>query len=105
MFVDELKGMAWQGTQPNSLSRMGRSLPSTARKIAKRANRPEHEVRPILDKLGQEGCIFAGGEDEKRYFILRFLPGIFEFYTVMGPDDERKVSRIIPIQQGLFILF
>ncbi len=101
-------------------------MPSTARKIAKRANRPEHEVRPILDKLGQEGCIFAGGEDEKKYFILGFLPGIFEFYTVMGPDDERKVrfaelfeeyhnaeasaklterevkvSRIIPIQQGL----
>ena len=100
---------------------------ATAEKVAKKAKRPVHEVRPILDRLGEQGFIFAGGDDERKYFLLGFLPGIFEFYTVMGPDDERKrrfaelyeeyqdaefltklagkrpvkITRIIPIQQSL----
>ena len=65
-------------------------LPATAGKIAERANRPEHEVRPILDKMGEEGRILAGGEPEKKYMLLGLLPGIFELYTTMGPDDDRK---------------
>ena len=65
-------------------------MPATAEKIAKRANRPVNEVQPVLDRLGEQGVIFAGGDDERKYFLLGFLPGIFEFYTVMGPDDERK---------------
>ena len=36
-------------------------LPATAAKIAKRAHRREHEVRPLLDKMGAEGRILAGG--------------------------------------------
>ncbi len=102
-------------------------MPATAGKIAKKAKRPVRVVRPILDKLGEQGFIFAGGDDERKYFLLGFLPGIFEFYTVMGPDDEKKrrfaelyevyqdaefltklagkrpvkITRIIPIQQSL----
>ena len=102
-------------------------LPATAEKIAKRSRRPVHEVRPILDRLGEQGFIFAGGDVERKYFLLGFLPGIFEFYTVMGPDNDKKrrfaelyekyqdaefltklagkhpvkISRIIPIQTSL----
>lgn len=102
-------------------------MPATAEKIAKKANRPAYEVQPILDRLAEQGIIFGGGDDERKYFLLGFLPGIFEFYTVMGPDDERKrrfaelyevyqdgefltklagkrpvkISRVIPIQKSL----
>ncbi len=101
-------------------------LPATAGNIARRSNRQEHEVRALLDKMGEEGRIFAGGNPEKKYFLLGLLPGIYEFYTTMGPDDERKrryaelfeayhdaelsarlakpdvkMLRVIPIQQSL----
>ena len=65
--------------------------PATAEKIAKRVHRPADEIRPILDRMGEHGLIFAGGDGEKKYFLLGFLPGIFEFYTVMGPDDNKKL--------------
>lgn len=102
-------------------------MPATAEKIARRANRPAHEVQPVLDRMGEQGFIFAGGDDVRKYFLLGFLPGIFEFYTVMGPDDEKKlrfaelyeeyqdaefltnlagkrpvkITRVIPIQKSL----
>ncbi len=100
---------------------------ATAEKIAKRAKRDPHHVADILDNLGEQGLIFHGGEVEKKYFLLAFLPGIMEFYTVKGADDEKKrrfaelyeiyqdgdflaklagkrpvkLSRIIPIQTSL----
>ena len=102
-------------------------MPATSEKIAKRAKRSPHRVAAVLDNLGEQGLVFAGGEEEKKYFLLGFLPGIMEFYTVMGPDDDRKrrfaelyevyqdgdflkkvagkrpvkLSRIIPIQTSL----
>ena len=65
-------------------------LPATAEKIAKRANRQVHRVRRLLERMGKEGRIRAGGDPEKKYMLMGLLPGIYEFYTTMGPDDERK---------------
>ena len=121
----ELMATLFTEEEAQILSKMPR-LPATAEKIAKRANREVHEVRPLLDKMGEEGRILAAGETEKKYFLLGIIPGIFELYTTMGPDDERKrryaelfeeyhnaelssdlvkpdvkMLRIIPIQESL----
>jgi len=121
----ELMATLFTEEEAQLLSQMPQ-LPATADRIAERANRPEHEVRALLDKMGEEGRILAGGVPKKKYMLLGLLPGIFELYTTMGPDDERKrryaelfeeyhnaelsaklakpdvrMLRIIPIQQSL----
>ena len=65
--------------------------PATAEKIAKRAGRPVEQVRAVLDNVVKKGLITGGDRDGViKYMVLPFMPGLFEWYTVMGPDDEMK---------------
>ncbi|HQP29912.1 MAG TPA: 4Fe-4S dicluster domain-containing protein [Deltaproteobacteria bacterium] len=64
--------------------------PATASRIAQCSGRRTEEVAPLLDRLAGQGLLAAGGDGERKYFVLAFLPGLFEYYTVMGDDDEKK---------------
>jgi ferredoxin len=63
---------------------------STGKKIAEIVKRPESEVTPILDGLSERGLIFSFGGDEGRtYFLMPFMPGIFEALMCVAPDSEK----------------
>jgi electron transport complex protein RnfB len=65
---------------------------STARQIAEAAHRPEAEVVPILESLAGRGLIFAFDlerDEERTYFLMPFMPGIFEALMCVAPDTEK----------------
>ncbi len=100
---------------------------SSAKKVAKKLNRPVAEVRPILDDMVARGLIFCFGDGEARkYLVLPIFPGVFEAQMWISPDSDRtrrlaklyddyyttefsenmlkrpsRVFRIIPIEQSI----
>ena len=72
---------------------------ATAKKVAKATNRPEHEIRPILDSLAKRGLIFAFKEGPGRiYFLVPLMPGLFEAQMWIAPDGE-KTLRLAELYQ------
>ncbi|ABW68051.1 4Fe-4S dicluster domain-containing protein [Desulfosudis oleivorans] len=61
----------------------------TAEKVAKKENRPESEVRAVLNQLAVEKRLIVahGPEDKKLYDILPILPGTFEM-ALMRPATD-----------------
>lgn len=63
---------------------------NTAAKVAESAGRPVEEVRAVLDRLTHEKRVidsFGRGE-EKRYFLVPIIPGMFEMVMVRTSMDS-----------------
>ena len=72
------------------VSKMGWGMKS-AKAIAKMANRPVEEVRPILDSLGRRILIIgATGKRMSLYGLMPFYPGIYEAQMILAEKKMRE---------------
>jgi len=62
--------------------------------IARRAGRPEEEIRPLLHSLARRRIIVGG---RRGYALLPLLPGIFEHMLMTGVDSpwHRRFARLL----------
>jgi ferredoxin len=61
----------------------------TAQGVARAAQRPVEEVRPILERLLRDKCVLFsfGSGNHKRYGLLPLVPGVFEAVMVRTSTD------------------
>jgi electron transport complex protein RnfB len=59
-------------------------LGKTAAAVARAAQRPVEEVRPVLDRVADEKCLLLslGDGRRRRYHLLPLIPGVFELVLV-----------------------
>ncbi len=77
-------------------------LNGTAKKVAKNMYRPVEEISSIFEDLTERGLIFSYGEGEdKKYFVLPIIPGIYELQMWKAPDSE-KTRKLVKLYDDYY---
>jgi NAD-dependent dihydropyrimidine dehydrogenase PreA subunit len=78
----------------------------TVKELSVQLNRDESSLERLLESLADDGSIFSlrSDDDEVKYAVPPFAPGIFELQFLRGEDTEkarRRASLIVDIHKEL----
>lgn len=74
------------------------SNPITAKDLARRLDSSVEQIEEILESMASKGlCLTIGGNGNRFYQAVPFMPGIFEFQFMPGRTTkrERKLAKLI----------
>jgi hypothetical protein len=68
-------------------------------KIAELTGIPGDELTSMLTDMAHKGKITQAGKD--KYFLLAYLPGVFEEYFTIDRDDKEIMKKVAEAHRGL----
>ena len=73
----------------------------TLKQLAEQLNRHEGPLERLLEEMADEGLIFVKKKEkgEKEYSLSPFAPGIFEFQSLKGEENDKVKKRIKALRE------
>jgi len=77
-------------------------LPTPIEGIIEKLGQSQEELRETLERMADNGVVFASDRENVRYYsLMPLLPGIFEMQFLKGTIDERSV-RLAHLFEGYY---
>lgn len=73
-------------------------------RFARKANKPEDEIREMFESLVKRGLLFKRVDKKGRslFMLAPYIPGIFEFYFMSKADPPEKMKEVAEVLEDYF---